>query len=92
MPPFEDDAEVLGVPGEEHGHLAHVLHSAVAGHGAVIHVTVVHGCVVGRVVHLTEECKAAFVVEGMGQYIYIYMLLLTLCKSVYSLKHAHFVR
>lgn len=52
MPPFEDDAEVLGVPGEEHGHLAHVLHSAVAGHGAVVHAAVVHCCVVGRMIHV----------------------------------------
>lgn len=47
MPPLKDDAEVFGVPGEEHGHLTHVVHSAVAGHGAVIHC-----CVVRGVVHL----------------------------------------
>lgn len=41
-PAFEDDAEVLGVPGEEHVHVAHGHRHVVAGMVAVAHVSVVH--------------------------------------------------
>jgi len=46
MPPTEDDAEVSGIPREEHVHAAHSWH--IMPHIAMIHMRVIHHGVIHR--------------------------------------------